>query len=239
MSLSSLRLQAINRLVGPAAAMLAASILLGLTYNAASPLGVRSTMPAGAAASVAPFPNTPANVGNETISMSLLPPTTAQASGKVYQNETLSLSLNSPQTGAAAVRPGANSLATPSVGASPPLARRPIPSLTWPEVKLLLAASQIVLVDARLAAHYEAGHIPGAVSLTAHSPPNEMSAFAAKYPKQKPLVAYCGSESCPMAHALAEALISEYGFANVRVMPGGYAEYRLAEARTGTPGAVK
>ena len=37
--------------------------------------------------------------------------------------------------------------------------------MPWPEVKAKLARGEIVLVDARDTLAYEAGHIPGAISL--------------------------------------------------------------------------
>ena len=218
--------QTLSRLTGPATAMLVASILVGLIYNAASPLGIRSNISTG---STAPLPDSEAILGNETISMSLVSLNTAPAPGKVYQNETISVSLNWPQTSGSASRP------VPS----PSPARSSIPSLTWREVKSLLAARQIVLVDARVAAQYQAGHIADAVSLPAHTSPGEISGFAQRYSKTTPLVIYCGTEKCPMSHDLAEVLIRDYGYTNVKVMPGGYAEYRLTEAHAANTGVVK
>ena len=107
-----------------------------------------------------------------------------------------------------------------------------IPSLKWPEVKAQLDAGKIVLVDARLKANFDIGHIPGAVLLPATSTADELRAFAEKYPKTTAFVTYCGSESCHMSHALAESLIKICGFTNVSNMPGGYVEYTLASAQT-------
>jgi len=43
-------------------------------------------------------------------------------------------------------------------------------------------------------------------------------------------------EQLPMAHSLADLLASQYGFANIKLMPGGFAEYRIAQAQAGTGG---
>ncbi len=69
-----------------------------------------------------------------------------------------------------------------------------------------LARGEIVLVDGRDDAAFEAGHIPGAVSLPLRSLSEMAAAFSTKYAKAKPLVTYCGSVGCPIAHVLAEQL---------------------------------
>ena len=55
--------------------------------------------------------------------------------------------------------------------------------------------------------------------------------FSQQYPKGKTLVTYCGGIGCPIAHVLAETLREDYGYTDVREMPGGYTEWRLAEKR--------
>ena len=85
-------------------------------------------------------------------------------------------------------------------------------------------------MDARLKANYDIGHIPGAILLPATSSAEELRAFAEKYPKSTAFVTYCGSDSCHMSHQLAEALIKICGFTHVSNMPGGYAEYTIANA---------
>jgi rhodanese-related sulfurtransferase len=110
-------------------------------------------------------------------------------------------------------------------------------ALRWVEVKSLLAAGQIVLLDARAAAAYEIEHIPGALSLPAESQPAEFVAFVSKYPQNTAIVTYCGSDNCDLSHELAEKLRKDLGFTNVREMPGGIAEYRVAEGKPTPLGA--
>jgi rhodanese-related sulfurtransferase len=102
-------------------------------------------------------------------------------------------------------------------------------SMAWAEVKPLLARGEIVLVDARDAVAYDAGHIPGAVSLPLRSLAENAAAFAAQHPKTRPLVIYCGSIGCPLAQVLARQLRADYGYTDVREMPGGYVEWRTVE----------
>jgi len=148
------------------------------------------------------------------------PPATAPASAKStlpqmgYFNETLAMSLEEV---------GAHStLAQPSNPA--------IKTMTWAQVKPLLDAGRIVVLDARSQANYEVDHIPGAVSLPSNSTPPELQAFAARYPKSMSFVIYCSSANCPNARQLAEVLIN-MGFTDVSEMPGGFVEFRAAKSQ--------
>jgi rhodanese-related sulfurtransferase len=119
--------------------------------------------------------------------------------------------------------------ASSPLGVQSPPATAPLITV-WPEVKALLAQHRIVLVDARRAAAYEAGHIPGAVSLPFPELERRIAEFSRQHAPTQPLVIYCESLDCPDAHAEAAALAAQYGYGNVREMPGGYAEWRQAEA---------
>lgn len=109
------------------------------------------------------------------------------------------------------------------------------PELKWPAVKALLAANQIVLIDARLKETFALSRIPGAVSLPAYSPVEELQAFAAKYPRDTHFVIYCNSDTCDMSHDLAGKLARQFGFTNLTLMPGGFAEYLIAESAANQP----
>ena len=104
--------------------------------------------------------------------------------------------------------------------------------MSWAEVKPLLARSEITLLDGRATAAYEAGHIPGAISLPLAMLTETGAKFTGQYPKNKPLVIYCASIRCLVSHAEAVALIEQYGYLDVREMPGGFAEWRIAEPST-------
>ncbi len=203
-------------------AMLVVALLLGLAFNTMNPLGVRWSLPAKDTAASA---NPAANQG----------PTSPRGPVPLYNNETLGLSLEaeSPTAArAAAVAP----VAAPAIAPAPSVVPS-VPSLTWPETRQLLATGQIVLVDARAAAYYQTEHIPGAISLPAASSPADFAAFAAKYPKATPFVVYCGSASCPLSNQLVSLLMSQYGYTNIREMPGGFVEYRQVESQAAPGGA--
>jgi rhodanese-related sulfurtransferase len=136
-----------------------------------------------------------------------------------YFNETLSMTLESS--------PGVPTpRGTPATGA----AQAAIPALSWTQVKPLLEAGKIVLVDSRPKSAFDLGHIPGAVSLPSDAPLTELQAFVAKHPKDSALVVYCNSTTCRSSQQLAHQLISLGKFRNVSEMPGGFAEYTVAQA---------
>lgn len=153
------------------------------------------------------------------------------------ERQTAGLPVNSNahalQLAAPALTNSANAPATPVALAANPSAS----TLRWVEVKPLLAAGQIVLVDARATVAYEIEHIPGAVSLPANSAPAEFLAFATKYSKDTAIVTYCGSDNCDLSQELAEKLRGDLGFTNVKEMPGGIAEWRVSEGRPNPAGA--
>ena len=188
------------------AGILIAATVLGLIYNSASPLRVHE-IEAG-------------EINALTAATVAVKPAIVRTG---VHNQTISMTLETP----AVLSPPATTKNNPT----PPTATTPaIPSLKWPEVKAQLDAGRIVLVDARLKANYDIGHIPGAILLPATSSAEELRAFAEKYPKSTAFVTYCGSDSCHMSHQLAEALIKICGFTHVSNMPGGYAEYTIANA---------
>lgn len=94
----------------------------------------------------------------------------------------------------------------------------------------MLESGKIVLVDARPRSAYDLGHIPGAVLLPSNAPLAELKAFADKYPKDTALVVYCNSTTCRSSQHLARQLLTLGGFRNVSEMPGGFAEYTMAQA---------
>lgn len=83
-----------------------------------------------------------------------------------------------------------------------------------------------IVIDARAAAFYRQGHVPGALSL-----PRET--FAADYIRQKSrletsrtkeIVVYCSESDCPDAAMVANAL-SQLGFERLRIYQEGWEEW--------------
>lgn len=187
-------------------AILLAAVALGWIYNRTSPLGVRAP---GPDRERPVWPAAGVERGSVSAPVRLPQPVSAPASNQSPEAAS-SVGTNPASPGTVAARPG----------------------LRWAEVKPLLESGRIVLVDARARTAFEAEHIPGAVSLPANAPPEEFVAFAMKYSQSTPIVVYCGGLDCDLSEQLAQKLRNDLGFVDVREMPGGIVEWRLAEAKT-------
>jgi rhodanese-related sulfurtransferase len=155
----------------------------------------------------------------------------AQVQSSATTNQTASS--NSPLVAFTNSAPGPTNFAIAPEGAGPmPTPKHPIPVVTWTEVKPLLAANKITLVDARSGFFYKAGHIPGAISVPSGSG-YDIGNFASDRPRNDAIVVYCSNAHCPLSFMLAAKLINEFDFADVRIMTGGFDEYQLAEAGAG------
>jgi rhodanese-related sulfurtransferase len=84
---------------------------------------------------------------------------------------------------------------------------------------------------------YDAGHIPDAVSLPETSSPAEFAAFLKLLPANTTLIVYCASTSCSQSRRVAERLVTEFHFAPVKYMTGGYQEYQQEELAKPQPPA--
>jgi rhodanese-related sulfurtransferase len=87
-----------------------------------------------------------------------------------------------------------------------------------------------LLLDVRPPLEYEAGHIPGAVSI----PVDELPARLGSLPRDRRIIAYCRGRYCLFADE-AVALLRQHGFDAVR-LEGGLPEWR-AEGRPVETGA--
>ena len=197
-----------------AACIFAAALVFGVFYNGLSPLGVR------------PPPPTPA--GAVAVAGAVSDVVVAKP-GLVHPgvfNETVSMTLEG----------AAGSVAQPAPAhPMPAVAQTEVPRLTWPQVRGLLEAKAIVLVDARPKVAFDLGHIPGAVCLPSNAPLPELQAFATGLPKDSALVIYCGANTCGASQHLARQLAAVGGFRSISEMPGGFAEYTLAQTTPASP----
>ncbi len=127
---------------------------------------------------------------------------------------------------------GFNSMSPLSVrpaAAQPPPTKSPSgpTSVTWPQARVLLE-NGAVLVDARERDAYEFEHINDAVSLPMDSFDEEIVAFKSRTPANSVIIIYCSSSQCTYSRTMAQLLMQKHGFTDVRDMPGGYEEWRLA-----------
>ncbi|MBE7499651.1 MAG: rhodanese-like domain-containing protein [Verrucomicrobiales bacterium] len=229
--------------LGQAGVLLGLSSLLGLTFNASNPLGVRWTKAPPATPTPTALqraPSTPAAPALEPTLTTSVPPATSRVDPALPPFPPLPpprrTTSSAPALAAAAPAAGRPS---PPPGPSPvslPAFRAPV-SVHWNEIKPLTEAGTALLVDVRIKPAYDAGHIPGAVHLAENSTPEQIGAFRARHGTNQYLVAYCSSTSCSLSYRLAQKLVRDYGFAKVDYMTGGYVEYQRETALAAGVGA--
>jgi hydroxyacylglutathione hydrolase len=93
--------------------------------------------------------------------------------------------------------------------------------LPVPEMNKRLPASDIQLLDVRMPAEWDAGHLPGARYLFLGELPQKLGGMD----RDKPVVVYCASG---YRSSLAASLLKANGFKNVRNVPGSYAAWTAA-----------
>lgn len=100
-----------------------------------------------------------------------------------------------------------------------------IPIFSVEDVVALQDRDDVVIVDARLAADFRAGHIPGALSIPITAGWRERRELLGRMaPSHKTVVVYCQSEGCRWADAIAGALMTQ-GHPHVAIYRGGYQEW--------------
>ncbi|MDH7513674.1 MAG: rhodanese-like domain-containing protein [Clostridiales bacterium] len=105
--------------------------------------------------------------------------------------------------------------------------------ITLAEAGDLFARGLAVFIDSRMRGDFVSGHIPGALSLPLDEvkDPADVGERLKQGPlslsAEKTLVVYCEGEDCQTSVALAK-LIHGQGFRDIRVLMGGWAEWRAA-----------
>lgn len=99
--------------------------------------------------------------------------------------------------------------------------------ITIQEAEDLWAAEEAVFFDARGAGPYGEGHVPRARNLPAVESRQKFPADVLELPRERALVVYCEGGDCQSSLALAKRLYDE-GFRDIRVLTGGWAEWKEA-----------
>lgn len=99
--------------------------------------------------------------------------------------------------------------------------------ITLEEGEDLWRAGGAVFLDARKEAEYREGHVPSALNAPAAEAEKALPPFVRDLPREGVLAVYCEGGDCQSSLLLAKRL-SEAGFKDVRVMAGGWAEWRRA-----------
>ena len=94
-----------------------------------------------------------------------------------------------------------------------------IPTLTLPEVSTQLGGDHAVVVDVRSEGEWEDGHVPGSLNL----PVGSLDERAGEIPRDRPVIVHCQTGA---RAAIAASLLRARGFPDVRLFPGGFAEWR-------------
>jgi rhodanese-related sulfurtransferase len=100
--------------------------------------------------------------------------------------------------------------------------RYEFPRITPEELSALSGRAEIVLLDVRPYQEYQAGHLPGAVSI----PLDELEGRLHELPQEKTIVAYCRGPYCVYADQALE-LLSRRGWKAAR-LEEGVAEWQQA-----------
>ena len=83
------------------------------------------------------------------------------------------------------------------------------------------------LLDARPAADFRAGHLPGALSLPFDLAADLLASMQIELPRDQPLITYCARNDCDEGLELA-LFLRRTGYTNVLLFAGGLAEWRAA-----------
>ncbi len=101
-----------------------------------------------------------------------------------------------------------------------------IARLTVEETRAAVAARSRLILDARPAAEWRAGRIPGAVSLPADDFEREWPALLPLMPEpETPLLVYCREADCDEALTVVRALRAR-GYRNIAALPDGFHAWR-------------
>lgn len=96
--------------------------------------------------------------------------------------------------------------------------------VTAQEMASLLGSPGVVIVDARNPPDYEAGHIPGAISIPTTAAWSARRQALKDVPPDARIIVYCQSVSCRMSDTIGSILLAG-GFTNVALFPGGWNEW--------------
>lgn len=84
-----------------------------------------------------------------------------------------------------------------------------------------------LLLDARSAAAFRAGHIRGAFSLPLNRATEALATLPIEMDPDRPIIAYCGRSGCDEGLQLA-LLLRRFGYRRVSLFAGGWEEWKAA-----------
>lgn len=102
-----------------------------------------------------------------------------------------------------------------------------IPLANLDATKAIIDTRSHLVLDARKIADYDAGHIPGAMSLPHSALEESFPAFAPMLTPDLPILVYCSGKDCDESLLLGDFLRKQ-GFTNVTLYVGGFLEWKAA-----------
>lgn len=95
------------------------------------------------------------------------------------------------------------------------------------DIGMTAAGRPVTIIDARLKADFDAGHIDGAMNIPVISDPRAIARTVENLPKDAPIVVYCQSAGCPYARQVALHLVA-LGFRNLAIYREGWVGWKEA-----------
>jgi hydroxyacylglutathione hydrolase len=96
-----------------------------------------------------------------------------------------------------------------------------IPTLTLADVAAQLRADDAVVLDVRNEGEWQGGHLPGSLNL----PLGSLDRRLREIPRDRPVIVHCQTGA---RAAIGASLLRARGFTDVRLFPGGFAEWQAA-----------
>lgn len=115
---------------------------------------------------------------------------------------------------------------------------RNLPQVSRAELAELIESNRAVVVDARFADSYLAGHIPSAINVPVHVSPTALQEFAQEIPRGKKVVVYCQSDQCEYDDRIGSQL-HLLGVKDVALYHGGWKEWKAWKRRTASETAAR
>ena len=96
-----------------------------------------------------------------------------------------------------------------------------VPTLTLSDVKAQLRTNRVTVLDVRGQGEWSSGHVPGSLNV----PVGSLERRLAEIPQDRAVIVHCQTGS---RAAIAASLLRARGFTDVRLFPGGFAEWHAA-----------
>jgi rhodanese-related sulfurtransferase len=101
----------------------------------------------------------------------------------------------------------------------------------WAVAQARAAGSAVLWIDARPAAEYDAGHVPGALLLNEDTWDDRIEPVLLAWTPGQTVLVYCSSHGCDASRQVAARLRRDYELPEVYVLRGGWEAWNAATGR--------